>query len=319
MAQRAPLLAAFGVILAVARANAAPPESVTAVRDAYPTLSPDGKTLLFVSNRSGVQALWTASADGSGVKLWFEHGDGAPTTPAWSPDGKTVAFAMRPDGAAEDESDIFTLDAGGRTLRRLTDAPGDDSHPHWSADGKRIFFNSPRATPNLKAPWNEQQFGIYSVGIDGSGLRRHFQCDTVCTYPVPSPDGKHIAFRKVLKREGFDWEQKSVASDSEVFVADMDGTHQRNLSNDPHFDGWPVWSRDGRSIVFASARDGQPRAAQLFRVYLDDGRIERLTAADGFSRAQPSVAADGTIWFYESRENERTEIGHVAKIPTPGR
>ena len=61
----------FSLLIALA---AAPP-SVTAVRDAYPHLSPDGRTLAFHSNRSGRQAIWLADADGSNPRMLFDGRD----------------------------------------------------------------------------------------------------------------------------------------------------------------------------------------------------------------------------------------------------
>ena len=69
-------------------------------------------------------------------------------------------------------------------------APGDDSHPHWTRDGKRIFFNSARATPDLKAEWGRQWIDIYSMAADGGDVRGIPTARRVCTYPVPSPDGR---------------------------------------------------------------------------------------------------------------------------------
>ena len=100
-----------------------------------------------------------------------------------------------------------------------------------------------------------------------------------------------------------------------MFVARLDGSDQRNLSNDPGFDGWPTWSRDGRFVIFASGRDGRPSAGQIFRALAEGGAVERLTPDDGWSRAQPSVAPDGSIYVFELKEDDRTQIGHIARIP----
>lgn len=294
------------------------PISVTSVNDAYPSLSPDGRTLLFQSDRSGHVALWVADSDGGNPRILFDHPGGEPVTPAWSPDGKFIVFAMRPDGAAApSESDIFIVASDGRNPRNLSNAPGDDSHPHWSSDGQRIFFNAPLSFPD--APSGEREIaGIFSMRPDGTNVRRHIACTALCTFPVPSPDGRRIAFRKVLDEPGRDWEQNSVSRNSEIFVADIDGRNLRNLSNDPAFDGWPSWTADGRFVVFSSNRDGVRATGQIYRVSVEGGAPERLTLSNGWSRAQPSPASDGRIFVYELKEDEQAQIGHIAVIPSDG-
>lgn len=287
----------------------AAPLSVTAVSDSYPSLSPDGRTLVFESNRSGRQALWLANADGSDPHIFFDPGQGDPGGAVWSPDGTRLAFVMRTaDGGAA----VYVMNRNGGTPLRVTTRLGDWAHPHWSADGKRLFFNAPSPLP--PRPGGEAT-ASYSAAPDGSDLRLHLACDDLCTYPSPSPDGQWIAFRKAIPEPGRNWEQQASPRNSEVFIARMDGSGQRNLSNDPAFDGWPTWSHDGRSVIFASARDGRPSAGQIFRVPADGRAVERLTPDDGWSRAQPSVAADGSIYVFELKEDERTQVGHIARIP----
>ncbi|NNM77473.1 hypothetical protein HJG53_11200 [Sphingomonas sp. ID1715] len=288
---------------------AAAPISVTAVSDSYPSLSPNGRTLVFASNRSGRTALWLADADGSNPRLFFDPGQGDPGSAVWSPDGTQLAFVMR---TAEGGAAVHVMGSDGKDPRRITLQPGDWAHPHWSADGGRIFFNAPSPLP---ARQGGEATAIYSARPDGSDLRLHLACDDLCTYPSPSPDGRWIAFRKVVPQSGRNWEQQPIPRNSEVFVVRMDGSGQRNLANDPGFDGWPTWSRDGRHVIFASARDGRPSSGQIFRVSPQGGPVERLTPDDGWSRAQPSVAADGSIYVFELKEDARTQLGHIARIP----
>ena len=302
----------IGWLLLAAIAAPAPPT------DSYPHLSPDGRRLVFQSNRNGRQAIWIAR-DGGSPRLLFDGGSlgEAPASPAWSPDGRSIAFAMQPAGATDpEESDIFVMAADGGGVRRLTETPGDDSHPHWSGDGSRIFFNSARATPDLGAAWNRQWIDIYSARPDGSDLRRHTDCRSVCTYPWPSPDGRWLAYRRVVDGPGQDWALAPIARNSEIFVARIDGSDARNVSNSLAFDGWPTWSPDSRWIVFASNRDGVARSAQLHAVRPDGSGLRRLTEGDGWSRVQPSFAADGgTILVHQSHETEAADQGHVATLP----
>ena len=290
--------------------------ALTAVRDSYPTLSPDGRQLTFHSNRSGRQAIWIAKSDGSEPRILFDDPAAGtdPGTAAWSADGRLIAFAMRPAGAAnENESEIYTIAPDGSGLRRLTNAPGDDSHPHWSAQG-RIFFNSARATPDQKADWGRQWIDIYSMAADGSDVRRHTECRSICTYPVPAPDGRSVVHRRIVDTPGRNWDQSEAKRNSEVVLTPLDGGEQRNLSNSPAYDGWPTWTPDGQWVVFASNRDGGVSVGQIFRTRTDGSGMERLSAPP-FSHAQPSVTADGNaVLVYRLVEMAGTEIGQIARI-----
>ncbi|MEO7603281.1 MAG: hypothetical protein ABIS39_08530 [Sphingomicrobium sp.] len=292
--------------------------SITDPRDSYPAPSPDGSQLLFQSTRSGKQAIWIAKSDGSSPHLLV---DGAalgrePATPSWSPDGTRFAFAMRPaDATLEEESEIYIAEANGTNIRRLTSTPGDDSHPHWSTDGQRIYFNSARATPDLKADWGKQWIDIYSMAADGTDVRRITDCRTICTYPVPSPDGRWIVHRKTFDGPGLDWGLAPIARNSEVVVTSADGKTSRNLSKSPAYDGWPVWAADGRWIVFSSNRDGVPNVGQIFAIRPDGSELQALTGGT-LSRIQSTPTRDARrLYAAEHVNGESGEFGHIVAIP----
>ena len=299
----------LAVFTAIALASASGPVPITAVRDSYPAISPDGTTLAFHSNRSGSVALYLADIDGSNVRLFLDKIED-PVTPDWSPDGTMIAFAGTVDG----QSDVFVVSIDGRNPVRLTTDPGDDSHPHWSADG-RIIFNSPRKTPDRNADWSDQWHDVYSMRPDGTDIIQHTECKTVCTFPTPSPDGKRLTYRKVIDGPAISWDQSESTRNSEVFVSDIDGSNERNISNSPAFDGWPVWTPDSNYVVFASNRKGRPYDSQIFAVDPDDGIIFTLTD-DEWSHAQPTLSPDGkTVFTYRFRENADHEHGHISSFP----
>ena len=297
--------------LLVATSIVATPASafLTSVRDSYPTPSPDGKALVFTSNRSGRPALWITGVDGKDARVLLDDGS-EPATPTWSPDSKRLAYVATVAGSTE----IFVVDADGTNARQLTNAPGDDEHPHWGADG-RIWWDSGRTTPDFSKPWSEHFQEVYSMAADGSDVRQHTRCRALCTFASRSPDGTKLAYRRVLPREGRAWDQSTAPRDSEVMVANLDGSEERNVSNHPAFDGWPTWSPDSRWVVFASNRDNAPNVGQVYAVRIDGTALHALTTGT-WGNVQPSLSADGNkLYTYRFVETAEFEHGFVAVTP----
>jgi len=108
-------------------------------RNEGPQLSPDGKKLLFMSDRSGSLEIWESNPDGSAaVQLTNLRGCG---TPRWAPDGMWIAFDTVGNGA----QGVYVISAMGGTPRALAMGGSENSVPSWSRDGKWIYFASNRS------------------------------------------------------------------------------------------------------------------------------------------------------------------------------
>jgi Tol biopolymer transport system component len=282
------------------------------VRDSYPHLSPDGSRIVFQSNRTGSNQIWLMNQDGSGVTQLTNLPDAGAETPVWSPDGEHIAFAVY---LAEGNNDVFVMKSNGSDHRQVTFGPGYDGHPHWSFDGERIVFNSDRDTPDHGAPWNERWHDIWSVRVDGTEVIKHTDCRSVCTYGSFSPNGKAILYRKVDIETGLDWALEVTEKNSEIYVANRDGSGARKLASHPAFDGWPLWSPDGQWVVFASNRAGPALTGQLWFVKPDGEGLHQFTAGD-WGHAQPSFSAVGDqVLAYRFQEFPNWEYGGVVLLP----
>lgn len=285
-------------------------ERLINTRDSYPSLSPDAKQLVFQSNRNGKNQIYIMNLDDQQIRQLTDLPMGG-ETPVFSPDGKQIVFAAY---VGEGDNDVFVMDSDGNNVKRLTHGPGYDGHPHWSADGERIVFNSDRTSPDPEASWSNRWHEIFSMQADGSDIRQHSRCKAVCTYPGLSPDGEKIVYRKVTKAPGLDWSLGAIEKNSEIFVANIDGSNEINITRNAAFDGWPVWSPDGKQIAFASNRSGPALAGQIWLMKPDGSDLKQLSHGP-WSHAQPSWSKDGqTIYTYQFQETENYEFGSVVSL-----
>ncbi len=283
------------------------PRRLTKIINSYPAPSPDGSRVVFQSNRTGAFQIYSMKADGSDVRQLTSLQDDS-YGPSYSPDGKLITFAHGSGG----KSDVYLMALDGSGAHRLTTDGLDNSHPHWSPDGRRIVFNSSRTTPpGDRADPAREQDDIFSIALDGSDLRQHTRCQTVCTYAFLSPDMAKIVYRKVTNTPGLNWDLSEAKRNSEIAVANADGSDERILTNNAAFDGWPAWSPDGKHIAFASNRLGPANHGQIFVMSPDGSALRQVSTLPG-SYVQPFWSADSQkIYAYEATEIGDDEWGDV--------
>jgi len=240
-----------------------------------------------------------------------------------------IAFYSTRDGNWE----IYTMDADGSDVRRLTNHIARDALPSWSPDGERIAFQS-----NRDGNWD-----IYVMNADGTDLTRLTE-DGNNEFPSWSPDGTRIVFgsdrddnyelyvldtvtgefQRLTHSEAGEFQPSwspdgssiafaaDVGGNDDIYIVDAAGGDPRRLTTHSAWDIAPAWSPDGVSIAFQSRRDGNWNIyvmnveAVLQSEASDDGLLQQLTdfaGADEF----PSWSADGSQIVYES-EHGNEEI-----------
>jgi TolB protein len=237
------------------------------VGDGFATLSPDGKKIVFDSNRNRAEGepintsdLFLMNTDGTDQTLLTRGG-----SPTWAPGNDNIAFhasasgtgtPLRTDpGAATTDSDIFIANvddllSGVEQPRNITNSPNMiDDDPDWSPDGQSIAYTAHDVGdegPNFpNPPFNSNSAEIYVHNADGTGApeRLTFNAEEE-RGPSWSPDGTRIAFscrRGPLVRG---------LPSFEICVMDADGSNLVQLTNNNVQDLTVTWSPDGQQIVF---------------------------------------------------------------------
>jgi TolB protein len=113
----------------------------TAVNSTPIWSSPSGSQIAFISNRDGMPQIYICDADGANVRRIVKEGGDA-DWPAWSPDGRWIAFHWKPHMA--ENYDIYIADAATGQIRQLTSESGSNECPSWAPDGRHIAFQSNR-------------------------------------------------------------------------------------------------------------------------------------------------------------------------------
>jgi len=217
----------------------------------YPDWAPSGAAVAFCTYGAQSLDIHTYGIV-QGKSVMVSSRPGLNTTPAFSPDGRTIAASLSFEGNQE----ICLMDPNGRNLRRLTSNKAIDISPGWSPNGRQIAFVSDRSgSPQ-----------VYVMNADGTDVQRLTFEGSYNTSPAWSPRGDLIAFV-----------QRQPGGTNQICVTNLNGdTYMRLTSGRNNED--PCWSPDGLHIAFASNRTG---AFELYTMDWTGANQQRVTDARG--------------------------------------
>ncbi len=199
--------------------------------------------------------------------------------PAWSRDRTKIAFVSNRDGTPYQ---LYIMNADGTGVQRVTHSTTEKrwNAPCWSPNGKRIAFMGVGPSSH----------DIYTVKVDGGGLKRLTSGSGSNDEPSWSPDGTKIAYAS-----------NSGSFDMQIWVMNADGTNPQQLTTftaDGSGDKQPDWSPDGASIIF-SRWLGVSNSPDLCRIKADGSQLRRLTRTTNGEFA-PRWSPDGAriaFWY----------------------
>ncbi len=236
-----------------------------------PQVSPDGKKLAYMADRSGTMEIWASDRDGSNpVQLTALGGAG---TPRWSPDSQWVAFDRR--GA------IYLVNASGGAPRLVAPDTAENACPSWSVDGKWIYFTSSRT----------RDFQVWKAPAEGGEAVRITQHGGHA--PLPSPDGKYVFYAK------------SQYADPEIWQVPANGGAETELSPLVHPATWASWAVVDKGILFAGSSGKGPPLVSLF-----DFATHRVSAL-GTVKIAPfwlGATRDGKTVVFDQPGSEQDQV-----------
>jgi len=206
--------------------------------------------------------------------------------PAFSPDGRSLAFTAR----REDNWDLYQLELGDGRLTRLTDHADYDGRPAWSPDGRAIAFETLR----------EGDLDIYVLPIGGEA-RALADASGAETSPAWSPDGRWVVYSALA------------GGQRDLYVIPAEGGEPVNLTQSPALqEDEPAVSPDGRLLAYSAGLGGE-RALYVAPVDLAAGRLITASARAAGRGAAPAWSPDGAslVFHVPARRSPRVVISGV--------
>lgn len=246
-----------------------------------PQISPDGNSIVYVRNQFDVMTdkrytnLWTIGFDGSDHRA-LTSGKNNNGNPRWSPDGRRLAYFSGEEGSQQ----IFIrwMDTGQTTaITNLMESPG---NLKWSPDGKWIAFTKRVLSPKP------------SIG----------------KVPPPPDGAEWSASWKVIDHVGYKRDGAGFLESgyTHIFIVSAEGGGPRQITSGDYAHNAPVWTPDGRSLIFSANRgedpERDPNNTHIFEIDIETGELTQITEGRG-PHNNPQISPNGQLIAYTGYED----------------
>ncbi len=255
------------------------------IQTSDPSWSINGDSIAFTGNISTINlAIYSVYSDGSNLKLLTNQSNSSEynISPAWSPDGKKIAFVSERDGGRE----IYVMNSDGSAQTRLTMGLMENNNPAWNPDGTKIAFVSRREGRDLIYVMNSDGTNqVRLIKPPGSEVSPSWASDA---NPSWSPDGSLIAFSRGC----------------EIFISSSDGSKERLVAGIPKTMcvDHPTWSPDSLNLAFTV--NSGVLGTEIFKINLANGMLIQITnnsIQDQQPNWQPYSASELQVFMEEKR------------------
>jgi TolB protein len=194
-------------------------------------------------------------------------------SPCWNPAGDLIAFGK--------DQAIWVMDSEGRYQEEVYDSMVWDGDPAFDVSGEKIFFASQH-----HGAFDADHINIWVVGLDGDH-RLQLTRNTDCRYPVPSPDGKYVAYLS------------DISGNFDIWLMEPSGDNKTALTSTSGAEGRVSWYPSGDRLVYSLNGD-------LWTIWLN-GTTVRITDTD-YEETHPAVSPDGNWIAYIADRDDETDL-----------
>ncbi|MCA1602108.1 MAG: protein kinase, partial [Acidobacteria bacterium] len=258
----------------------------------FPSLSPDGKSLVYASRTSKNWDIYVQRVGGTNPINLTQNSPADDSQPAFSPDGERIAFRSERDGGG-----IYLMGATGESITRISDF---GYSPSWSPDGAQILVGTEKIPQPSTRPTKSQ---LWRIDVKSGERRMISEGDAL--QPHYSPHQQRIVY----------WSRPSkIGQRDSIWTIPTDGGDAVAVTDGSTTDSNPVWSPDGKYLYFSSNRGG---SVNIWRMAIDEksgtvfGPPEAVTTIGAATSAlQLSFARDVRKLAYIAQD----EIRNLRKI-----
>jgi Tol biopolymer transport system component/DNA-binding winged helix-turn-helix (wHTH) protein len=237
-------------------------------QDGDAQLSPDGRHVVFSSDRTGAGEIWKANSDGS-TPMQLTFLSSYCGAPRWSVSGREIVFSAQPQGNA----DLFVISADGGQPRQLTTDSSDETAPNYSRDGRWIYFASDRG-----GSWN-----IWRMPAEGGPATQVTRNGGF--FASESPDGQYLYYAKAIDAAG-------------LWRVPLSGGSEEKVLDSPPSGFWGYWAVSANGIYYVD--EPAPRARIRFRNFRTgrDSVVKVMSNAARIGSLGMSLSPNGSTMLF---------------------